>query len=98
MYIYRLHGYQVEEDYIMIKRGVLFRKEDYIPIKRIQHIEGFQGPIQMLFKIKTLIVYTAGSNDIIVGIPANEIEPIIHEIRTKLQSYLDSEEAKQDES
>ena len=96
-YIYQLHGYELQEDYLMIKKGVLFRREDYIPIKRIQHIEGFQGPIQMLFKIKTLIIYTAGSTDTIVGIPSNEIEPIIHDIRSKLQTYLDSEEAKKDE-
>lgn len=96
-FIYNLHGYELQEEYLMIKKGVIFRREDYIPIKRIQHIEGFQGPIQMLFKIKSLIIYTAGSNDAIIGIPSDEIEPLIHDIRCKLQSYLDSEEAKKDE-
>ncbi|MDP2425542.1 MAG: PH domain-containing protein [Candidatus Izemoplasmatales bacterium] len=96
-YIYLLHGYELQEEYLMIKKGVLFRREDYIPIKRIQHIEGFQGPIQMLFKIKSLIIYTAGSTDMIIGIPSDDIEPLIHEIRSKLQVYLDSEEAKKDE-
>lgn len=96
-YIYQLHGYELQEEYLLIKKGVIFRREDYIPIKRIQHIEGFQGPIQMLFKIKTLIVYTAGTNDNIIGIPSDEIEPLIHDMRSRLQTYLDSEEAKKDE-
>jgi uncharacterized protein len=97
-FVYRLHGYELNEDYFMIQKGVLFRRQDFIPIKRIQHIEKFQGPIQTLFKIHTLIVYTAGSNDQIAGIPSSEVETLIHDIRTKLQSYLDSDEATTDES
>lgn len=97
-FIYRLHGYQINELYIVVKKGVLYRRLDYIPIKRIQHIESFQGPIQTLFKIHTLIIYTAGSNDNIIGIPSNKVEPLIHDVRSRLQSYLDSDEGKHDES
>ena len=77
---------------------VLFRKISFIPIKRIQHLDKFQGPIQSLFKITTLIIYTAGSNDFIVGIPEDEIDLVIKQIRENLQVYLDSEEVIIDES
>ena len=95
-FVYKLHGYEHNEDYVVIQKGVVFRRKDYIPIKRIQHIESFQGPIQALFKINTIMVYTAGSNDMIVGITSKDVEPLIHSIRIKLQSYLDSKEAQTD--
>jgi hypothetical protein len=88
----------IEDEYVMVQKGVLFRRRDYIPIKRIQHIEKLHGPIQTLFKISTLIIYTAGSNDIIVGIPLDQADDIIHQIREQLQTYLDSDEVKSDES
>ncbi len=97
-YVYALFGYQIHEDYVMIQSGVLFRSQDYIPIKRIQHIEKFQGPIQSLFHITTIRVFTAGSSDIIVGVPKDEVDSVIHQIRDQLQQYLDSEEAEKDES
>jgi len=96
-YIYSIYGFELTDEYLMIRKGVLFRRQDFIPIKRIQHIEKFQGPIQTLFKIHTLIIYTAGSNDALIGIPSSEIESLVHDVRTRLQSYLDSDEAKKDE-
>lgn len=95
-FVYKLHGYEHNEDYVVIQKGVVFRRKDYTPIKRIQHIESFQGPIQALFKIHTVMIYTAGSTDMIVGISSVDTEPLIHSIRIKLQSYLDSPEAKTD--
>lgn len=97
-FIYKLYGYEINENYLLIKKGVLFRKISFIPIKRIQHLDKFQGPIQSLFKITTLIIYTAGSNDFIVGIPEDEIDLVIKQIRENLQVYLDSEEVIIDES
>jgi membrane protein YdbS with pleckstrin-like domain len=97
-FIYSLYGYQVHEDYVLVQKGVLFRNTDYIPIKRIQHIERLQGPIQALFKQSTIIINTAGSRDLIVGLPEDVANDVIHQIREKLQVYLDSCEAKTDES
>ncbi len=97
-YVYKLYGYEINNDYLVIKKGVIFRKNAYIPIKRIQHIEKFQGPIQTMFKLTTVIIYTAGSNEFIVGVPENEVDSVIHQIRVQLQVYLDSDEVMKDES
>jgi uncharacterized protein len=97
-YVYSLYGYQIHSDYVMIQKGVLIRSQDYIPIKRIQHIEKFQGPIQSLFKISTIRIFTAGSNDFIVGISSDIVDDIVHQIREQLQVYLDSERSEKDES
>ncbi len=50
-FVLKLHGYEHNEDYVLIQKGVVFRSKDFMPIKRIQHIESIQGPIQSLFKI-----------------------------------------------
>ncbi|MFA7075796.1 MAG: PH domain-containing protein [Candidatus Izemoplasmatales bacterium] len=96
-FIYKLYSYEINDEYILIKTGVLFRKNVFIPIKRIQHIEKMQGPIQTLLKITTVIIYTAGSNSMIIGIPANEVEDVIHDIRMLLENFLHSEQVLEDE-
>lgn len=96
-YIYKLYGYEITDTYVLFQKGVLFRRQDFIPIKRIQHIEKLQGPVQSLFKITTVIIYTAGSNDVMIGIDIEKADDMIHDIREKLQVYLDSDEVKRDE-
>jgi hypothetical protein len=97
-FIYSLYGYELHEEYIMIKKGVLFRVNDYIPIKRIQHIEKIQGPVQSLFKITALQIFTAGSNNFLIGLSEATVTELVHKIREKLQVYLDSDEVTKDES
>ncbi|QWB99759.1 PH domain-containing protein [Mycoplasmatota bacterium] len=96
-FIYKCYGYSIKEDYVVFQKGVLFRRKDYIPIKRIQHIEKMHGPIQTLFNISSLIIYTAGSNDMLLGLPIDQADDIIHDIREQLQLYLDSDEVKEDD-
>ncbi|MBU1093156.1 MAG: PH domain-containing protein [Firmicutes bacterium] len=97
-FIHSLYGYRIHESYILVQRGVLFKTTEYIPLKRIQHIERLQGPIQTLFKQSTVFIHTAGSRDAIVGLPQDVANDVIHQIREKLQEYLDSCEGKTDES
>ncbi len=97
-YIYRFNGYQINNDHVIVQRGVLFRRNIVIPIKRIQHIEKFQGPLQMLFRITTVLIFTAGSNVLIIGIPVDRVDAVIESIRQPLQHYLDSDEVIHDES
>ena len=97
-FIFAQYGYKVYDNYILVQKGILFKTTDYIPLKRIQHIERLQGPIQTLFKQATIFIHTAGSNDAIIGLQQDEANDVIHQIRGKLQEYLDSGEAKTDES
>lgn len=97
-FIFKLYGYRIDEFSVVIKRGVIFRKNIIVPIKRIQHIEKFQGPIQMLYKLSTIIIYTAGSNAMIIGVPQENTDQIISEIKSGLQNYLDSDEVIEDEA
>jgi len=53
--------YRVSDQEIQIRRGVLWRSVHSIPRSRIQHTDVSQGPIERLFELATLVIYTAGT-------------------------------------
>jgi len=59
---YQIEGYALREKDIVHIKGVINRKQTAIPFNRVQHCEIKAGPIQRLFKLKTLEVYTAGGH------------------------------------
>lgn len=96
-YIYKLYGYEVNEDEIIIHKGVIFRQKIILPVKRIQHIEKLQGPIQTLFKINTVSIFTAGSSSFINGLSNIDTNNLIIEVKNKLNLYLNLDEEEKDE-
>jgi uncharacterized protein len=48
-------------DGLLLRRGVWWRKESFVPRARIQHTDVDEGPIARRFGIATLKVFTAGS-------------------------------------
>ena len=48
-------------DGVLLKRGVLWRTETFVPRPRIQHTDVTQGPIARHFGIATIKIFTAGS-------------------------------------
>lgn len=48
-------------DGLLLRRGVWWRKETFVPRARIQHTDVNEGPIARRFGIATLKVFTAGS-------------------------------------
>ncbi|TLQ09027.1 hypothetical protein FEZ48_02435 [Marinilactibacillus psychrotolerans] len=55
-------GYSFYEDRIIIKKGVWFRKQETIPMIRIQNIESNIGPIAKKFNLTSLRVTTASKS------------------------------------
>lgn len=96
-YIYKLYGYEVNEDEIIIHRGIIFRQKIIVPIKRIQHVQKNQGPIQTLFKINTVSIFTAGSVVFINGLSNLDTNNLIIEVQNKLNLYLNLDEEEKDE-
>lgn len=87
-FIYKIHGYELKADELLIHKGVIFRRTTYMPVKRIQHIEKFVGPIQKLFNLASIQVFTAGSQDSIIGLNNLVAEDLINEINKRLNQYL----------
>jgi membrane protein YdbS with pleckstrin-like domain len=56
---YRNLRYTVREEDLMVESGVLFHRWSCIPFTRIQHVDTRQGPMERLFGLQRLAVYTA---------------------------------------
>ncbi|MDR1002881.1 MAG: PH domain-containing protein [Oscillospiraceae bacterium] len=77
-------SYLIEGDRIEIKKGIIFKDHMLIPISRIQHVAFGQGPLQRVFGIANVDIYTAGGEFTIVNVAKTDAE----EICDKLQSYV----------
>jgi len=56
---YEYFRYAVREHDLLVQRGVLFRRRSSIPHNRIQHVDTRQGPIERLFGLSNVAVFTA---------------------------------------
>ncbi len=66
---YDIRGYILREKDIIHRRGVIFKSLTTIPFNRVQHCEINQGPIQRLFNLHTLQIFTAGGSNSDLSIP-----------------------------
>ena len=72
--VYRFYAYEVREEDLWIGRGVLFRRETVIPLSRIQHVDTRQGPLEQLFGLARILVYTASGRVPDGGVPGLELK------------------------
>lgn len=56
---YLFFGYDVREDDLLLQSGVIFRRRSSIPHSRIQHVETRQGPVERIFGLSRVLVFTA---------------------------------------
>ena len=87
-------AYALRQQDIVFQTGWLWKSKTVIPFKRIQHSEVSQGPIDRMFNLGKLRVFTAGGSGSDLTIPglsfiqANQLKDfIISEITTHKVSY-----------
>ncbi len=71
---YDIRGYVLREHDIIHRKGVLVKSLTTVPFNRVQHCEISQGPIQRLFNLHTLEIFTAGGGKSDLSIPGLEGE------------------------
>jgi len=54
----------VGDDGVYINRGIWFKNNRTIPYERIQHISVTRGPIEILFGISDINIFTAGTGSL----------------------------------
>jgi uncharacterized protein len=59
----------VDEQGIVIQRGIFWRSRIALPRVRVQHSDVSQGPLQRRFGVATLKLYTAGSRYTKIELP-----------------------------
>lgn len=66
---YKIRGFMLRDKDIVHRQGVIFRNRTSIPFNRVQHCEVSQGPIQRVFDLHTLQIFTAGGSNSDLSIP-----------------------------
>jgi membrane protein YdbS with pleckstrin-like domain len=78
---FRRWRYEIRQRDVVISRGALFRILTLIPFDRIQFAETRQGPIERLFRLNQLILYTAsGRAGRVPGLDPSEAEAVREEL------------------
>lgn len=88
----KVYGYYLDEEKVVITRGVLFKRYIVIPDVQIQDISINEGPIQMAFKICNISISTAGSTNFITCISKEKGEEIVEKLRERITLRLKKEE------
>jgi membrane protein YdbS with pleckstrin-like domain len=89
---WRAWSYRVGEIDLRIMRGVLWRTESVVLHARIQHVDTRQGPVERMFGLASVVVYTAGSVGAQVGIPGL-VAADAEALRDRLAALSGSEDA-----
>ncbi|MGB3591566.1 MAG: PH domain-containing protein [Nonlabens sp.] len=87
---YFLRGYVLREQDITYRKGWIFQHQITVPFNRIQHTEINHGPIDRLFRLKELDIYTAGgsTSDLrISGLDPDEAERLKEFIANQVAQY-----------
>lgn len=66
---YDFEGFAVRDKDILYKSGIFFRSVLIIPFNRVQHCEIENGPIDRLFGLAELSLFTAGGSSSDLSIP-----------------------------
>ncbi|SMF30834.1 hypothetical protein SAMN02745866_02012 [Alteromonadaceae bacterium Bs31] len=70
MYLHcRAKGYQLRDQDVSLYLGLVFKKTIIQPISRLQHIEVTQGPLERMFGLATLKLFSAGGASHSLTIP-----------------------------
>ena len=61
--------YAIREHDVIVRSGVFWRRETVQPIRRIQHVEQHQGPVDKRYGLYELKLYSAGTGHFTFRIP-----------------------------
>ncbi|MCG7854514.1 MAG: PH domain-containing protein [Methanoregulaceae archaeon] len=80
--------YELHNDEMRWKRGVIFRRTGIVPYNRVTNIDIKQGPVMRPLSISTVSIQTAGSSG--KGVPEISIEGIVHaeELRELIRTMV----------
>ncbi len=70
---YAAFRYAVREHDLIVQSGVFFRRWSSVPLTRIQHVDSRQGPLERMFGVQRLLVFTAA------GVSADGVIPALTE-------------------
>ncbi|MFC6333881.1 PH domain-containing protein [Paenibacillus septentrionalis] len=76
VYEYRSFSFEVFEEEIEIKSGIIFHSNILVPMVRVQHIEVGSGPVMRKYKLASVTIVTAATKHEIKGLDKDEAEAL----------------------
>lgn len=89
---YEQWGYCITDEKVEFQHGIYYKKKTIIPISRIQHLNIKQGPIQKIFGLATIEIYTAGNSHSIEAILMSEAEYIVEGLNREVLKVIKDED------
>lgn len=71
---WRRWRFSIDERMLWARHGIVVLEEKAIPISRLQHVDLTRGPLERLFGLATLIVFTAGTESATFRLPGLPVE------------------------
>lgn len=85
---YRAWGYALDEAELRLNHGLWTHVETLVPLRRVQHLDVAQGPIERMFGVTRLVMHTAGTANsavVLPGLSRATAEAIRDEIRAQIR-------------
>lgn len=89
---YQNYRYQLQDDQIVIERGIIWKRHVSIPYSRVQNLDIIRGPIARWLGLADIQIQTAGISGALLvegrlpAISPQEAENVRNEILTKIKS------------
>jgi membrane protein YdbS with pleckstrin-like domain len=71
---WRRFRYELREHDLYVEQGVIFRQRTSVPYARIQHVDASQGPVERIFGLEEVTVFSAAGRSADGSIPGLEEE------------------------
>lgn len=88
---FNLYSFGYDDKRIAINYGVIFRHKVIIPIRQIQDLHTYNGPIMSLMDLSGVIISTAGSNFSIAGMLNADATNMVNDLEALLNKRLDGD-------
>lgn len=78
--LYKSYEFTISEDFLNIKKGIIFNKHIIVNLDKILYVETMQSPLQRRMDIYSMFVHTAGSAVVLSQIDklsANEVRSAV---------------------
>jgi membrane protein YdbS with pleckstrin-like domain len=85
---YRSWGYKLDDEELQLRHGVWTHIETVVPLRRVQHLDVAQGPLERGFGVTRIVLHTAGtanSQVVLPGLSRATAEEIRDEIRAHIR-------------
>lgn len=86
----RAMGYAEQDEDLLIRGGIMFRRIMVVPYGRMQYVDVTMGPLERMLGLSTIHLHTAspGTNAVINGLPAAEAARLREQLSARGEAKL----------